>query len=282
VVTNAVETVQPQLSQKHHALKVFGAGDPLPVDGDPLRLQQVIVNLLDNASKYSSDGGLIEVRLRRTAEHAVISVRDFGIGIPPGMIERIFGLFEQGTSTSGLGIGLTLVRELVRMHGGTIQAQSGGENQGSEFIITLPLITRPLDAFTPLPERRLPARSGSDPARVLIVDDNRDAADLLGSALEELGHDVAIAYSADAALALMPGRDAALVDLAMPGMNGFELVPELRRIAPDAELFAVTGFGDDANRAHAAAAGFQHYALKPVELGDIDSLLRAAAGKRAS
>jgi CheY-like chemotaxis protein len=208
-------------------------------------------------------------------------VRDFGIGIAPGMIDRIFGLFEQATSGSGLGIGLTLVRELIRQHGGTIEARSSGENLGSEFVISLPILDQPDVAPGENAGWASPRPSAGDPARVLIVDDNRDAADLLGSSLEALGHDVAIAYCADAAMALMPGRDAALVDLAMPGMTGFELAPELRRLAPTAELFAVTGFGDDRNRARASEAGFQHYALKPVELYSLDSLLRAAAGKRA-
>jgi PAS domain S-box-containing protein len=283
VVANAIETVQPLLREKHHLLTTDRGGEILVVDGDPLRLQQVMVNLLDNAAKYTPEGGRIEVRVRRSSEHAaVISVRDFGVGIAPGMIDRIFGLFEQGGSQGapGLGIGLTLVRELVKMHGGSIVARSGGPNQGAEFIITLPTLASDavdLESAAPTqPERRVDGA-----ARLLIVDDNRDAADMVGMTLEELGHEVSIAYTAEMAEQLVAGCVVALVDLAMPGTSGFELAPRLRAAEPDVELVALTGFGDERNRADAEQAGFHHYVLKPVDIAGLDVLVRDLAARRA-
>jgi PAS domain S-box-containing protein len=285
VVTEAVETAQGLLRQKHHLLAVDRGPEPLWVHGDPVRLQQIVVNLLDNAAKYTPDGGRIEVRLRRFGGQAIVSVRDFGVGIAPGMIDRIFGLFEQGavTSPSGLGIGLTLVRELVKLHGGRIEARSEGVDQGSEFVVTLPLLDEiPAEAPIQVDEARPPTGGG---ARVLIVDDNRDAADLVGMALEELGYRVQIAYSAEQAQEMASGCAVALIDLAMPDMDGFELAPRLRRQVPDLELFALTGFGDRRNRESAEQAGFQHYVLKPVDISSLDDMLRnalAARSKRAA
>ncbi|HKE19922.1 MAG TPA: ATP-binding protein [Kofleriaceae bacterium] len=283
VVTGAIETVQPLLRQKRHLLAVDLGPDPLVVDGDPLRLQQVMVNLLDNAAKYTPEGGRIEVRLRRSGESsAAISVRDSGVGIAPDMIDRVFGLFEQGgeKGASGLGIGLTLVRELVRMHGGCIVARSDGTNRGAEFIVSLPTVARPAAEPTDGAPADLEWRS-EGAAQILIVDDNRDAADMVAMSLEELGHQVAVAYSADTAAKLVVGCTVALVDLAMPVTSGFELAPRLRAIAPELELIALTGFGDARNRADAEQAGFHHYVLKPVDIPGLDVLVRQLVAARA-
>jgi PAS domain S-box-containing protein len=277
LVAAAVSTVQPLLRMKRHLLSIDRDAEPLWVKADPLRLQQVLVNLLDNAAKYTPDGGRIEVRMRRTGGRAVVAVRDFGIGIPPDMIEHIFGLFEQGSGgTSGLGIGLTLVRELMRMHGGTVEAYSAGIDQGSEFVISLSLVHEPAE-MEETPAAAVTERSPATAASVLIVDDNRDAADLVGMALEELGHAVRIAYSAEKAQELVSGCVVALVDLAMPTMDGFALAPLLRRLEPSIALIAMTGYNDDHHRGAAEQVGFKHYVLKPVDIGELDELVRAVA-----
>ena len=276
LVAGAVSTVQPVLRLKRHLLSIDRDAEPLWIKADPVRMEQVLVNLLDNAAKYTPEGGRIEVRMRRAGGRGVVAVRDFGIGIPPDMIEHIFGLFEQGSGrASGLGIGLTLVRELVRMHGGTVEAYSAGIDQGSEFVVSLPLVQAPaeIDELTAAEDPMPPGAS----ARVLIVDDNRDAADLVGMALEELGHTVRIAYTPDQAQELVSGCTAALVDLAMPAMDGFELAPLLRRLEPGLALIAVTGYDDDRHRGAAEHIGFKHYVLKPVDMGKLDALLRAVA-----
>jgi PAS domain S-box-containing protein len=278
LVANAVSTVQPLLRRKRHLLSVDRDPEPLWLKADPLRLQQVLVNLLDNAAKYTPEGERIEVRMRRSGGRAVVTVRDFGIGIPPDLIDHIFGLFEQGTgSASGLGIGLTLVRELVKMHGGTVEAYSAGIDQGSEFVVSLPLVHAPaeIDEGPQLATAaEIPAGAS---ARVLIVDDSQDSADLVGMALEELGHTVRIAYTAEKAQELVSGCTVALVDLAMPAMDGFELAPLLRRIEPGLALIAVTGFNDSRHRSAAEQLRFKHYLVKPVDLGQLDGLLRAVA-----
>jgi len=276
LVAGATSTAQPLLRRKRHLLSIDRDAEPLWVKADPVRLRQVLVNLLDNAAKYTPDDGRIEVRMRRSGERAVVAVRDFGVGIPPDMVDHIFGLFEQGSGrASGLGIGLTLVRELVRMHGGTVEAYSAGIDQGSEFVVSLPLVQAPaeIDELTAAEDPMPPGAS----ARVLIVDDNRDAADLVGMALEELGHTVRIAYTPDQAQELVSGCTAALVDLAMPAMDGFELAPLLRRLEPGLALIAVTGYDDDRHRGAAEHIGFKHYVLKPVDMGKLDALLRAVA-----
>ncbi len=282
LVASAVGTVQPLLRQKRHLLSIDREAEPLWVDADAVRLQQALVNLLDNAAKYTPEGGRIEVRMRRSGDRAVVAVRDFGIGIAPDMIDHIFGLFEQGGSrASGLGIGLTLARELVVMHGGAIEAHSAGRDQGSEFVVSLPIVKEPpaMPLETQMAHDASARAAGA--SLVLIVDDNRDAADLVGMALEELGHRVVVAYTADRAQELVTSCTAALVDLAMPGMDGFELAPRLRRIEPALTLIAMTGFNDERHREAAEHVGFKHYVLKPVDIGQLDGLLRTAAAEAA-
>lgn len=274
VVNAAAESSRLLYRQKGHELAIHRETEALTVDGDPLRLQQVITNLLDNAAKYTPEGGRIEVRLRRVGDRAIVGVRDFGIGIPPAALNRIFDMFEQVgvTTTTGLGIGLSLARELVKLHGGTIEARSDGLNRGSEFIISLPLA----DSKRVFQPASSPASSASagDAVDVLIVDDNCDAADLLSEGLASLGHRVTIAYSAEQALYQVSGCTVALIDLAMPVMDGFALASKMRRLMPRLRLIALTGFSDDTNRTAAQRAGFQQYVLKPVNLGALDALLR--------
>ena len=280
LVAAAVSTVQPLLRQKRHLMSIDRDAEPLWIKADPLRFQQILVNLLDNAAKYTPDGGRIEVRMRRSGGRAVVAVRDFGIGIPPDMVEHIFGLFEQGSGgTSGLGIGLTLVRELMKMHGGAVEAYSAGIDQGSEFVISVPLVHEPAEIHErPAAVARQEASPGAS-ASVLIVDDNRDAADLVGMALEELGHTVRVAYTPDSAQELVSGCTVALVDLAMPAMDGFELAPLLRRLEPSIALIAMTGYNDERHRDAAAHIGFKHYVLKPVDINQLDALVRAVAAE---
>jgi PAS domain S-box-containing protein len=283
VVASAIESVQPTYRAKGHTLSVDQDEEPMWVDGDPARLQQVVTNVLDNAAKYSPSGGLVEVRLRRQAGEAVLSVRDFGVGISEELRDRIFNMFEQGTvtTTTGLGIGLTVVRELVRRHGGSVEARSQGPGHGSEFVVRLPLVAgevgadhRPARITTPLP----PITPGES-VRILIIDDNRDAAEMLRLGLVHLGHQAFVAEDAGAAIELARGCDVALIDLGMPDVDGFEMARRLRAVRRDLRLVAVTGFGDERNRVAAARAGFDKYVLKPVEVAELDLLLRTPSLK---
>ena len=278
VIAHAIEAVDPAYQAKAHTLSVDRDPEPLWVEGDPARLEQVVVNLLDNACKYSPPRGLVEVRLRRHGDEALLSVRDFGAGISDELRERIFNMFEQGTvtTTTGLGIGLTVVRELVRRHRGSVEARSQGPGHGSEFVVHLPLRSAEASREPP-PSRttaRLPAIEAGRTLRVLIIDDNRDAAEMLRLSLGHLGHDVSIAEDAEAAVELARDCAVALIDLGMPDVDGFEMARRLRAVRRDLRLVALTGFGDERNRAAAARAGFEEYVLKPVEVADLDVLLR--------
>jgi signal transduction histidine kinase len=270
VVRAAVDTSRPAIDGAGHTLVLDLPDDPVTVSGDAVRLTQVFANLLTNAAKYTDASGHVWLTLRRVGASARVSVRDDGIGIPAGQLESVFDMFTQVDRSTrraqgGLGIGLTLVRSLVAMHGGRVEARSDGPGRGSEFVVTLPLseAVRPLDGATRALER-LPAR------RVLIVDDNGDAAQSLAELLGSLGARVRVAGSGPAALAQLSefAPEAVLLDIGMPGMDGYEVA---RRIRSDTSrrgtlLIALTGWGqaDDCRRAR--EAGFDHHMVKPPDL----------------
>ncbi len=281
VVRAAVETSRPLLDAAGHRLAVAVPDGPLAVAGDPVRLAQVFSNLLNNAAKYTPPGGRVWLTARRDGGEAEVSVRDTGAGIPADMLAAVFEPFTQvartdARSQGGLGIGLTLVKNLVELHGGRVEAHSDGEGKGTEVVVRLPLTARPVPAAAPDPPA---GRAAPIARRVLVADDNRDAADSLGDLLRLLGADVRVVYDGPAALAAVAAfRPAvALLDIGMPGMDGYEVARRVReRPGSDAPaLVALTGWGQDEDRRRSAAAGFDHHLVKPADVAALAALLRS-------
>jgi CheY-like chemotaxis protein len=288
VIDTALDVAQPLIQQAKHRLELDLPEQPLRLDGDKVRLAQVISNLLINAAKYTPPQGRIELTIRQSGNSAVIRVRDNGVGIPPEMLTKVFDLFTQvdtshTRSHGGLGIGLTLVKTLVEMHGGTIEAHSEGTGFGSEFTVRLPLLPKaealpkpPESQPVPYaPQRNVPAY------RILIVDDNESAGYLLGRLLQKLGQHVHNVTSATAALEVIASLkpDILISDIAMPGMSGYELAAEIRtrKEGPQPTLIALTGYGRDTDREQAHAAGFDHHLTKPVDLEALEAFLATLA-----
>jgi len=257
----------------------------MTLDADPARLAQVISNLLNNAAKYTEEGGQIWLTARRHGNEAVISVRDNGLGIPPETLPVVFDMFAQVDRTikraqGGLGIGLTLSRNLVELHGGTIECHSEGPGKGSEFTVRLPLSWSGVSRIAPLkPFRR---RSGPLPARrILVVDDTRAAVYMLGKLLETMGQKVTTASDGPAALEIIRNEQPEIVisDIGMPLMDGYELARRIRLEAggEGPVLVALTGYGQDSDRQRAKAAGFDHHLTKPVSLDDLHELFSSLA-----
>jgi CheY-like chemotaxis protein len=283
VVRNAVETSRPHLEAAGHALTVVLPHEPLVLDADPVRLAQVVANLLNNAAKYTEDAGRIELTAEREGDEAVIRVRDTGIGIPEDMLLGVFEMFAQvdrarDRAQGGLGIGLSLVRSLVQMHGGRVEAASAGPGQGSEFTVRLPLASPPCPSTKAAGEPGVAAHSTAAPLRrVLVVDDRRDAAVSLGRLLQLVGNDVRIAQDGLGALeALRTYRPAVvLLDIGMPGMDGYEVARQIRQ-QPEFQgvvLIALTGWGQEDDRRRAREAGFDHNLVKPVDFDALEALL---------
>jgi two-component system CheB/CheR fusion protein len=279
VIKQAVEASRPRIDERQHELSMSLPEAALWVHGDVVRLEQVAFNLLENAAKYTEPGGRIVLNLTQEQGEAVLSVRDNGIGIPADRLENIFDLFTQvdnslARSAGGLGIGLTLVRRVLELHGGRIEARSAGLGQGSEFIVRLPLSQKPASQ-APL---RREEHSAEGSCRVLIVDDNADVADALALLARSWGHEVAVASNGPAALEIadrfQPQR--ALVDIGLPGMDGYEVARRLRAAAqhPDFYLVAMTGYGQAQDRERTRAAGFNQHLVKP---GDPDELREVLA-----
>lgn len=286
VVQGAVETSMPLIEAARHRLDLTCPPEPITLDADPVRLTQIFSNLLNNAVKYTDEGGRIWLTVEREESTAVISVRDSGMGIPTEMLDKVFGLFTQVDRTysraqGGLGIGLTLVQSLVSMHGGSIEARSEGPGRGSEFVVRLPLVAGPAREPDPIepsaPHEALPA------LRVLVVDDNRDAAASLAMVLKVLGADVRTAYDGEAALEVLRTYkpSVALLDLGMPCMDGFEVARRARREphGRDVTLIALTGWGQEEDRRRSREAGFDHHLVKPVDLEALQELLRLDADR---
>jgi CheY-like chemotaxis protein/two-component sensor histidine kinase len=279
----ALELARPAMDAAGHVLHVELPDPDIALHADETRLAQAFGNLLNNAAKYTPAGGRIALRAWQEGGQACVEVQDTGIGIPPEMLDRVFSLFAQvdggaGTSGGGLGIGLFLVRGLVQMHGGTVEARSAGSGKGSSFLVRLPCLP-PAPVAAPGPaqsEASVPAAQG--PGRVLVVDDNRDAAETLATLLEMLGLQTRQVHDGEAVLAaaLEFRPDVVLLDIGLPGMDGYEVAqvlraePRLGRVT----LIALTGWGAEDDRRRAMAAGFDHHLTKPVDLGVLEAMLR--------
>jgi CheY-like chemotaxis protein len=281
VVARAVEISRPLIDARKHHLKSSLPGQAVWVAGDPARLAQVVSNLLNNAAKYTEEGGRIELSVEASCDQAVLRVRDTGVGIAAAILPHVFDLFTQvqgsvSRSEGGLGIGLTLVRSLVEMHGGSVLATSGGLGHGSEFIVRLPLLQEIPAAAGAVGEQPEWARNG--PARrILVVDDNQANAELMALLLRLNGHEVRTAYDGPAALDSARGQppDVVLCDIGLPGMSGLD-VARLLRQDPSLKgtlLLALTGYGQDEDRLRSQEAGFNAHLVKPVDLEALQALL---------
>jgi CheY-like chemotaxis protein/anti-sigma regulatory factor (Ser/Thr protein kinase) len=285
VIAEAIDSARPLLDARRHRLRVSVSDAPLTVRGDMTRLVQVLVNLLDNAAKYTDEGGDIEVAAMRQGAEAVMRVRDSGLGISPRLVPKIFELFTQDDRTldraqGGLGLGLTLVRRITELHGGRVEVYSEGRGRGSTFTITLPLVPSTEVAAPSRDDRDQP--SGAGPMRCLVVEDNLDAAAMLKVALEFEGHTVQLAFdglrAVEVATEFKP--DAVLLDIGLPRMNGYDAARAIRQRPglEDVIIIATTGYGQEADRHKSRDAGIDHHLVKPVQL---DAVLKAMAAGRA-
>ncbi|MGZ3451407.1 MAG: hybrid sensor histidine kinase/response regulator [Polyangiales bacterium] len=277
IVRRGVEAVELG-DRSGHDFRVDLASEPVYVDGDPVRLEQVVSNLLTNAVKYTPAGGRIDVSCSAVSGQAVLEVRDQGVGLAPDMISRIFDLFTQAErsldrSQGGLGIGLTLVRSLVELHGGTIDAASDGVGRGTSFRVQLPLIERPVnEAAEPAP----PTESSSAVHRVLLVEDNDDIRETLAMLLSVSGFEVSSANDGPSGVAEAERTepDAALIDIGLPGFDGYEVARRLRMTRPKLVLVALTGYGQPDDRRRSQEAGFDAHLTKPIDIDVLTSLLK--------
>ena len=262
------------------------ADGPLPVRGDGARLTQIVSNLLNNAAKFTGEGGHVTLRVRRMTPHLVLSVADNGDGIPSHMLERVFDMFTQlegprTGSEDGLGIGLALVKRLVEMHNGEIEVHSAWPGGGSEFIVRLPMVAEQATHDRTAGGADAPAAPpGLRRERVLVVDDNVDAAESLSRMLRLQAHEVLMAHDGVAALAAASqmNPDVVLLDIGLPHLDGLEVARRLRERAEGRRplLVAMTGFGQDEDRARTAAAGFDHHLTKPVDVQVLTTLIQTA------
>ncbi|MGV3742260.1 MAG: hybrid sensor histidine kinase/response regulator, partial [Burkholderiaceae bacterium] len=282
ILTEAVEQTSPLIAERRHHLSLHLPPDSAPVLADRKRLVQVVTNLLGNASKYTPEGGKIVVSLQVNPEAVMLEVSDNGIGLAPGMEPRVFELFTQAERTpdrsqGGLGLGLALVKNLVTAHEGTVHARSDGLGKGSTFIVQLPRL---------LSQHSLQEKRGDDynnnpsrgPAlRVMVVDDNTDAANMLEMFLNATGHKVFVEYAATEAIerARCVSPNVCLLDIGLPDMDGHELARRLRAIpqTSGALLIAVTGYGQESDKEKSVAAGFDHHFVKPVDMSRLAKIL---------
>jgi CheY-like chemotaxis protein/two-component sensor histidine kinase len=279
VVRDAVEASRPLIDRGGHELTVALPPDPVLLDADPARLAQVFLNLLNNAAKYSDRGGHIRLSVERDRNEVVVSVRDTGIGIPASHLSHVFEVFVQVDTAwhrvqGGLGIGLSLVKEFVGLHGGRVEAHSDGLGKGSEFVVRLPAAAASCATDPPTAAAetsRAPRR------RILVVDDNRDAAESLAEMLEIMGHEVRAAHDGEAAgVAVAEFRpEVVLMDLGMPKVDGYEAARRIRAEPWGNEPFlvALTGWGADEDRRRTQEAGFDRHLVKPVTLDALTELL---------
>ncbi|MEP7084843.1 MAG: ATP-binding protein, partial [Betaproteobacteria bacterium] len=300
---DAIETSRPLIEQAGHELVVSRGSEELVVEADPTRIVQVLANLLNNAAKFTPRGGRIELRLSRSNSAAVISVRDNGVGIAPTMLDSVFDMFTQvdqshAQAGGGLGIGLTLVKRLVEMHGGSVEAKSGGLDAGSEFVVRLPLAAASVaangasagatgsqaasagtgDALTPEP----PPAPRPPMRRIVVADDNVDAAESLSLMLEISGHETRTAHDGEHAFLIASEfrPDVMVLDIAMPGLDGHDLARRIRSEVwgKSMLLIAASGWGQKESKQQSRDAGFDHHLVKPVEFDALELLLRNGAG----
>jgi CheY-like chemotaxis protein len=285
VIGHAVEPVRGLIETRSHALTIETPRMPVWVDGDEIRLTQVVTNLLTNAAKYTNNGGHINLQLTSEGQHAHVRVRDDGIGIPADLLPHVFDLFTQAErgaarSEGGLGIGLTLVRKLVELHHGDVHGFSEGPGQGSEFVIQLPLASPAESGATE--GRNVSDEHHRDARRILVVDDNADGAESLTVLLRLAGQDVRIEHDGMAALAVAESfrPDAVILDIGLSGLDGYEVAQRLRRMpgTQGSVLIALTGYSQDEDRLKSQQAGFDYHFIKP---GDVNALLQAIARGRA-
>ncbi len=282
LVQEAAESARPEMNVRRHDFFVGTPTDgPVYVEADMQRISQVLYNLLNNAAKYTPPGGRVELSLERVPGGATIRVADTGIGIAPAYLPRIWDMFVQvrtglDREGGGIGLGLTLVKKLVELHGGTVTARSDGEGKGSEFLVTLP---RPSVTWKAV-RRSVPpdgSRASLKSLKVLIVEDNLPAAETLAAHLRLEGHSVSVVHDGTAAVATaavyLP--DAVLLDIGLPGIDGYEIARRLRRSACEAVLIATTGCATEENRASGSEAGIDHYLLKPVPFDTLRKLMGA-------
>jgi len=279
VAKDAVDAARSLMDSHGLHFEVRIDPQPMRVAGDPARLQQIQVNLLSNAAKYTPRGGHVLLETKVQGNAAVIRVRDDGVGIHCDMLETVFDLFVQSRRTldrsdGGLGLGLTLVRSLVDMHGGTVTARSEGEGKGCEFVVTLPLVTAALDE----PRRRHPAARAANGTRVVIVEDNADSREMLSKLLKLAGFECQDTFDGPSGVALIEAEkpDIAIVDVGLPGMDGFELARRIRAQPEYARtyLVALTGYGQTSDRVKAFESGFDEHLVKPVRADQLVRLLR--------
>jgi two-component system, sensor histidine kinase len=283
VIASAVETSRPLVEAANHELTVKLPSHSLLVEADAVRLAQVFSNLLNNAVKYTDSGGRIAIVARREGDSALVTVTDTGLGISAAALPKVFDMFVQvdprdTRAQTGLGIGLTLARSLVDMHGGSVTAHSDGEGKGSEFAVRLPLAS---DGAARVQGRTVSVEEVRGLPRVLVVDDNRDAADSLGALLQMLGAEVRIAHDGADALATLSVFHpvAVFLDLGMPGMSGYEVANRIRarEDVGGTMLIALTGWGQEKDRRQTAAAGFNHHLVKPADVGALQAVLASLA-----
>jgi len=286
VVHGAIEASRPLIDQYDHQLIVALPDESIPLDGDVVRLAQVFCNLLNNAARYTPRGGRITISARREPSGVVVSVSDNGIGIPADMLPKVFDMFTQVDRSlerkrGGLGIGLTLVKKLVELHGGAIEARSEGAGRGCEFQVRLPVPT-PVTERVPSPAPPEQATSSATSRRVLVVDDNRDSADSLAMLLTMFGHEVRTAYDGQdgvrAARSFRP--DLVLMDIGLPGLNGYDAARAIRSEpwGRGLRLVALTGWGSEEDRRRSRDAGFDHHLVKPVDFDDVLQVLADVEG----
>jgi signal transduction histidine kinase/CheY-like chemotaxis protein len=277
-IKSAVEMARGAIDLAGHSLEVDVAAD-LFVDGDAARLTQVVTNLLTNAARYTPPGGSIRVRAEADGDRVVLRVIDDGRGIDAELIDHVFDLFVQGKrgpdrAEGGLGIGLAVVKNLVTLHGGSVVARSEGPGKGTEVTVTLPRAAAP-DASADASTARAELPTTSEKKRVLVVDDNEDAAMLLGELLRSCGHDAMVAHDPMTALRMITesAPDIAVLDIGLPGMDGYELAARIRELPAACRLIALTGYGQESDYARTREAGFEAHFVKPVELGRFLSAL---------
>ncbi|HMF15360.1 MAG TPA: ATP-binding protein [Gemmataceae bacterium] len=287
IVADALETSKPLVAARGHELSVALPVERVRLHGDPARLAQVLVNLLNNAATYTDPGGHISLRAECSGAEVIVRVRDDGRGMPAELLPRVFDLFTQGERTAarsegGLGVGLTLAKSLVEMHGGRIEARSRGQGLGSEFVVRLPAYVDPKEPSESRHDGDEGAAAGS--RRILVVDDKPDAADSLAMLLELNGHQSRAVYDGPAALqaAAEFSPEVVLLDLGMPGMNGFEVVRRLRSQpgGSDKLVIALTGYNQEDDLRQCRSAGFDAHLCKPADLDRLNELLRSFAGLR--
>ncbi|MBB6562142.1 signal transduction histidine kinase [Acidovorax soli] len=273
ILQDAIDAARPMIDEQRHTLVLQLPPPSLTLDGDPTRLAQVFMNLLLNAAKYMDAGGRIELTVDTSADEARVTLTDQGIGIAPGRLEKVFEMFSQeeaalSRSRGGLGIGLALTRRLIELHGGSIAALSEGVGHGSSFVVRLPLAGPAAPAAMALPEGSGQAARPVRPLRILVADDNQDAADALAELLGALGHSVHRVYDGEAAVeaARLVDPELVLLDIGMPRLNGYEACEAIRALGTRslAQMWAITGWGQAQDMRRAREAGFDHHLVKPV------------------